>query len=140
MTGYSEEQLVGNRAAVLLYGGAESERRAWAQRAAQSHAGTGTGLIEVADEKALPAALAKAEGVVFIVDGTRLGWDAQREVVRVLREKEERPKLVVGLSMPLEKAFEKGLLRDDFHWAFRRGLIDMANVKKRPAAPAKAKK
>ena len=35
-SGYSENQLVTNRAAVLLYGASEADRQKWAQEAAEA--------------------------------------------------------------------------------------------------------
>jgi hypothetical protein len=46
-------------------------------------------------------------------------------VVRVLREKEERPKLVLGLSMSPDTALEKGTLTEDLKYWLSRSTIDV---------------
>ena len=141
--GYTEAELVQNRAAVLLFGGSEAQRRAWAERAASSFSAHGP--LEVAsDSSSLSAALRHENGVVFIPDVLALGSDAQGRIVRCLREQEERPKLVVGLGTSCAKARAGSLLREDLHFALRLGQVDLdrrggaaASGKKRGKQPIK---
>ena len=128
-SGYSENQLVTNRAAVLLYGASEAERQKWAQEAAEAFAEEGP-LEELREpeEKALASAFARSKGVIYVPDASKLPWDSQRELARQLREKEERPKWVVGLAMSPEGAVHKGVLRDDLAYALARSKVDLNDV------------
>ncbi len=128
-SGYSESQLVTNRAAVLLYGASEADRQKWAQEAAEAFAEEGP-LTELREpeEKVVTAAFSKSKGVIYIPDAGKLPWDSQRELARQLREKEERPKFVVGLAMSPEGAVGKGLLRDDLAYALARSRVDLNDV------------
>ena len=54
--GYTEEDLVSNRSALLLYGGDEAERRAWAHEAAGHFASEGP-LVEVRSAQELATVL-----------------------------------------------------------------------------------
>lgn len=121
--GYTEAQLVENRAAVLVWGGAETDRLAWAEEAA-SHFPTG-GLKVVSAGSGVPAALASPEGVVFVPEVALLDNAAQLEVVRCLREREERPKIIVALSGSRQKAFDSGVLRPDLDWVLSLGRVDL---------------
>ena len=142
--GYPEGQLVTNRAAVLLYGASESDRHSWAEEAAAAFSDEGP-LHELREpeEKAIAAALHKSKGVIYVADAAKLPWDSQRELARQLREKEERPKWVFGLSMSPEGAVNKGLLRDDLAYALARARLDLgdaavkASMKKRRAKAGK---
>lgn len=139
--GYSEEQLVGNRVATLVFGGAEAERRAWAEEAASL--GTEATLLEARDEAALRAALERSGGVVYVPEADKVPPALQREVVRVLKTKEERPKFVFGLGLNPDTALNRGLLREDLHFAVSRSVVDLgaaatkAAVKKRRAKKRK---
>src|SRR5262249_26991223 len=95
--GYTEEDLVSNRSALLLYGGEENDRRAWAHEAAGHYAGEGP-LVEVHSADELVKALAQTRGVVFVLDALSVGLEAQSLILRTLQEREERPKVIVGLS------------------------------------------
>ena len=139
MSGYSEEQLVRNRAPAVVVGGAEADRRAWAQEAAEAL--DAPALVEARDPASLLVALARGQGVVYVPDASQLALDVQREVVRTLREREERPKLVLGLAVSPEALLQKGLWRDDLHFALSRSRVDLSDaavkraVAKRRKAP-----
>ena len=144
LPGYPEGQLVTNRSAVLLFGASESDRHSWAEDAAAafSHEGPLEELREP-EEKAVAVAFGKSRGVIYVPDASKLPWDSQRELARMLHEKEERPKWVFGLSMSPEGAVNKGLLRDDLAFALARAQLDLgdaavkAAVKKRRAKAGK---
>jgi len=122
--GYREEELVTNRASLLLSGGSEDERRAWAQEAAEHFAAEGP-LVEVRTAAELPAALKAPRGVVFIPDVSKLESSAQALLLRCLQLQEERPKVVVGLSGQPELARTRGLLREDLHYRLHQAFVDM---------------
>ena len=144
LPGYSEAQLVTNRAAVLLFGASEADRHEWAEEAAGAFLDEGP-LEELREpeEKAVAAALGKSRGVIYVPDLSKLPWDSQRELARQLHEREERPKWVVGLGMSPDGAVNKGLLRDDLAHALARAQLDLgeptvkAGVKKRRAKAGK---
>ena len=125
MHGYLESQLLSNRAAVLLHGGTEAERRGWATEASHHFEREGT-LYEAKDDQALAPALKAAGGVVYVPDAQSLSSAMQRELVRVLRQKEERAKFVLGLPVLPDTAWNKGLLRDDLHYALHRAQVDLS--------------
>lgn len=129
MQGYSNEQLKKNRAAVLLYGGSEADRRAYAAEAAAAFPGEGP-LVEAKDAVAVARALTGSRGVVYVPDATALPFAAQREVVRTLREKEERPKLVLGLPLAPDTALDRGALLEDLRYWLRKAQVD---VRAKPA-------
>ena len=139
--GYREEELVTNRASLLLSGGTEDERRAWAQEAAEHFAAEGP-LVEVRTAAELPAALKAPRGVVFIPDVSKLEHPAQALLLRCLQLQEERPKVVVGLAGQPELARSRGTLREDLHYRLHQALVDMNTeglrdaLKKRRAAAA----
>jgi len=123
--GYREEELVSNRASLLLYGGTEEERRSWAQEAAYSFEHEGA-LIEVRQVAELTEALKRPKGVVFVVDVTKLPWEAQGQILRCLQMQEERPKLVLGLMGSAETALERGSLREDLHYRLQQARVDLS--------------
>jgi hypothetical protein len=127
---YSELELVANRTSVLLWGGSEEDRRAWADEASGHFPGEGP-LRVVEAEEGLDPALREARGVVFIPLGTALSQTAQLALVRCLREQEERPKIVLGLSGSQAQAVSKGLLRPDLDYALSLSRVDLdaASVK-----------
>ena len=143
LPGYPEAQLVTNRAAVLLYGATETDRRSWAEEAAGSFPDEGPLHPLPPDEKEVATALTRTKGVIYVADATKLPWDSQRELARQLHEREERPKWVVGLSMSPDGAVNKGVLRDDLAYALSRGQLDLGDsatriaVKKRRAKAGK---
>jgi transcriptional regulator of acetoin/glycerol metabolism len=123
--GYREEELVSNRASLLLYGGTEEERRSWAQEAAYYFEHEGA-LIEVKQPAELSAALKRPKGVVFIPEVGKLGWEAQGQILRCLQMQEERPKLVLGMTGSAEAALERGTLREDLHYRLQQARVDLA--------------
>jgi DNA-binding transcriptional LysR family regulator len=124
-SGYREDELVQNRAPVLLYGGTEAERRAWAEEAAAAFPDEGP-LREVHSSDELRQALLATRGVVFIPDVANLSFDEQSQIVRCLREREERPKFVVGVSGSPTTALEKGVFRDDLAYRLERSRVDLS--------------
>ncbi len=126
MRGYTEGQLITNRVAVLLCGGAEGDRRAWALEAATSFPDEGP-LVEAADGNALVQASSLRQGVVYVPDATQLSWASQRELTRLLREREERPKFVLGAAQSLAALNQRGLLRDDLLFALAKGTVDLGS-------------
>jgi hypothetical protein len=124
--GYREEELVSNRASLLLYGGTEEERRAWAQEAAHHFEHEGV-LQEVRQMAELPEALKRPKGVVWIPDVSKLGLEAQGQILRCLQMQEERPKLVLGLTGSADSALERGALREDLHYRLHQAQVDLGS-------------
>jgi hypothetical protein len=122
--GYSEADLVSNRAALLLYGGTQDDRRAWAHEASGHFASEGS-LVEVRSVQQLQPALAQSKGVVFVPDALALGMDAQRQILRCLQEQEERPKIIIGLSKLPDEAIQQGLLREDLSYRLRVARVNL---------------
>lgn len=122
--GYREEELVTNRASVLLSGGTEDERRTWAAAAARSFSQEGP-LVEVRQTEQVGEALKKTRGVVFIPDVARISFIAQGLIVRCLQTQEERPKIVVGLSGAVEHARSRGTLREDLLYRLHLAQVDL---------------
>ena len=122
--GYTEEDLVSNRSALLLYGGDEAERRAWAHEAAGHFASEGP-LVEVRSAQELATVLSQTRGVVFVPDALGLGLEAQSQILRCLQEREERPKIVIGLSSLPDEALQQGLLRDDLSYRLRLARVNL---------------
>lgn len=120
---YPLEALKKNRVSTLVYGGAEADRRAFA--VAASLALEGAGLVEVKDPPALEQAVADPRAVVYVPDVTALGPTAQRFLVRVLREREERPKLVLGLPNSPEAAAERGALTEDLRFWLSASTVEV---------------
>lgn len=125
---YSLDALKKNRVSALLYGGTEADRRALAVAATQEL--EGAGLIEAKDADALERAVTNPRAVVYVPDVTVLPPVAQRKVVRLLREREERPKLVLGLPTSPETAAQKGGLTEDLRFWLTHSTVD---VKARPS-------
>ncbi|ATB44227.1 Fis family transcriptional regulator [Cystobacter fuscus] len=123
--GYGEEELLTNRASVLVSGGTEDERRTWASVAARNFLHEGA-LLEVRQNEQLTEALKKTRGVVFIPDVARLNFVTQGLLVRCLQTQEERPKFIVGLSGAVEPARGKGTLREDLLYRLHRAHVDMS--------------
>lgn len=122
--GYSENELVSNRAALLLYGGSENDRRRWALEAAGNFAEEGQ-LVEVSAISELEKALEPTKGVVFVADGQQLGLEGQAQLLRCLKEREERPKLVIGLPLSPEAALERGALREDLSYRLQSARVNL---------------
>lgn len=131
-TGYSERELVSNRASVLLYGGTDKDRRAWAEQAQQQFAHEGE-LVEITSAQQLAAALNRANGVVYIPDVGALSTEAQAAVLRCLQEREERPKIVVGVAVAVEEARFNGSLREDLLYRLDRARVDLSVAENREA-------
>lgn len=125
---YSLDALKKNRVSTLVYGGTEADRRALAVAASQEL--PGAALIEAKDPEALERAVADARAVVYVPDVTVMPAATQRLVVRVLREREERPKLVLGLPTSPDTAAQKGGLTEDLRYWLTHSTID---VKARPS-------
>ncbi|HZI11422.1 MAG TPA: Fis family transcriptional regulator [Myxococcus sp.] len=123
LRGYREEELVCNRASLLIHGGTEEERRSWAQEAARNF---DVELVEVRQAAELHGALRQPNGVVFIPDVAKLGRDGQAHILRCLQMQEERPKVVVGLSGTADAALTKGTLREDLHYRLHQAQVDLA--------------
>jgi hypothetical protein len=137
--GYREPDLVSNRASVLLFGGSEADRRAWADEAMANFFDEGP-LVVVEQPEQLSAALARPRGVVFVRDAAALGWPAQGALVRCLTTQEERPKLVVALAAPAQAALEQGLLRDDLHFRLRQAQVNLSAPEVKEAIRARRAK
>ena len=127
---FAPAELLTNRAAVLLHGGSEADRRHFADGAAQARE---LSLQDASDPAALPAATAAANAVVYVADVTRLPPDAQRELARVLHQQEERPKLLLGLPRSVDGALAQGALRDDLWFALRRAVVDAGSSEAKEA-------
>ncbi|ADO68127.1 Fis family transcriptional regulator [Stigmatella aurantiaca] len=123
--GYGEEELVSNRASLLLYGGTEEERRLWAQEAAYHFEHEGA-MVEVRQAADLAPALQRPKGVVFIPDVSKLSREAQGTILRCLQTQEERPKVVVAILGSAEAALERGVLRDDLHYRLHQAQVNLA--------------
>jgi hypothetical protein len=123
MTGYSAEQLRENRASLLLVGGIEADRRAFAMSAAGGL--TSEPFIEVTEASQLERAFRLHRGVVYVPDVSTIPAVTQRALVRVLRAQEERPKFALGVPLTLDAAVEKGLLTDDLRYWLRAATVDL---------------
>ena len=124
--GYREDELVSNRAALLLYGGEDADRRAWALEAAGNFAAEGP-LVEARNLPELEPALQRNRGVVFVPAVLGLGLDGQSQILRCMQEREERPKLVLGLSMAPEDALQQGVLRDDLAYRLKSAQVNLSD-------------
>ena len=139
--GYTEAELVKNRSSLLLTGGGDSDRRAWAQEAASYF--PGEGLVEVTTAEELAAALEQTRGVVYLPNAGAIGYTAQGRIVFCLQNQEERPKLIIGLPTSAADALAKGDLRDDLHYRLQMARVDLSTpglkdtLKARRAARAK---
>jgi hypothetical protein len=122
--GYPEQSLITNRSSLLLFGGAESDRRAWAEEAAANFAHEGA-LTVVSTGAQLVDALHHTRGVVYVPDATALTDDAQALAVHVLREREERPKIVFGMPGDPGLLTEQGRLRADLHYSLALAQVDL---------------
>ena len=120
---YSLDALKKNRVSTLLYGGTEGDRRALAVAATQEL--EGAGLVEAKDADALERAVGNARAVVYVPDVTVIPPVTQRFLVRLLREREERPKLVLGLPTSPETAAQKGVLTEDLRFWLAHSTVDV---------------
>lgn len=122
--GYVERDLVTNRSSLLLHGGTESDRRAWADEAAQGFEAEGPLLI-AHDAAELRAAVTRPRGVVFIPDVSGLDDGAQSEIVRALREREERPKYIIVALPDPDRAVQMGKLRGDLAYSLKQARLNL---------------
>jgi hypothetical protein len=136
--GYTENELVQNRAAVLLFGAREEERRAWAEEAARNFEVEGP-LRTATSVEALKTALQSPRGVVFVPDVIGLGREGQALLLNALHQ-EERPKLVIALAGSADAAVQAGALRDDLHYRLQLGRLDLAPNELREAIRARRQK
>lgn len=120
---YAAEQLKKNRASMLLTGGTEADRRAFAIAAAQGL--PGEPFVEVTEPAQVARALKGGRGTIYVPDVTAVPAPVQRELVRVLREQEERPKFALGLPGAVQTAVDKGALTDDLRFWLRAATIDV---------------
>lgn len=119
---YAAEELKKNRVSALVFGGSETDRRAFAEAAAEN---ASEAFVEAKDADSLGRALKGKNGVVYVPDVTALPFTTQREVVRVLREQEERPKLVLGLGSAPDTARDKGTLTEDLVFWLKQSTVDV---------------
>ncbi len=122
--GYSESDLVVNRASLLLWGGSVHDRRAWAEEAQRCFEGEGP-LGVVSSGAELAAALSRPRGVVLITDISVLSQEDQGKLVRCLQEREERPKFVIALTEPPQQAMNQGRLRGDLWYRLSQAQVDL---------------
>ena len=137
--GYGEAELVTNRASLLLFGGSATDRRQWAEEA-QNNFGAEGPLREVGAANQLAKALEPGRGVVFIADACALGWDAQAQLVRMLTQREERPKVIVGLPTSPSVALERGTLREDLLYKLQVAQVDLSVPETRDAVRLRRQK
>lgn len=137
--GYREAELVTNRASMLLYGGSAADRKAWAEESQRSFAAEGP-LREVSSAGELTAALEPGRGVVYLPDALALGLEAQGQVVRVLLQREERPKIIVGLPTAPQVALERGTLREDLLYRLQMAQVDLSVPETREAVRLRRQK
>ncbi len=126
MGGYAEAQLITNRVSVLLCGGTEADRKAWALESAEAFAEDGA-LYEAAEPGRLTQSLSLRGGVVYVPDASQLSWAAQRELTRLLREREERPKFIFGINASPAAVAQRGLIREDLLFALSKSTVDLAS-------------
>lgn len=120
---YTAEQLKRNRASMLLFGGGEGDRRAFAVAAAEAL--PGEPFLEAKEADQLSRALKSQRGTIYVPDVSSIPAALQREAVRILREREERPRLALGLSTSVETAVEKGHLTEDLRYWLRTATVDV---------------
>ena len=130
--GYSEAELVTNRASLLLYGSSATDRRAWAEEAQRNFQEEGP-LREVSSAAQLAAALEPGRGVVYLTDACALGLEAQGQLLRFLQTREERPKVIVGLSVMAMSAVDRGTLREDLLYKLQVAQVDLSVPETREA-------
>lgn len=123
---YSESDLVANRASLLLRGGGERDRRSWAEEAHRAFEAEGP-LRTVTTGAELAAALAPPRGVVFIPDVLALSNAEQAQIIRCLQEREERPKIILGMSADPQAALTQGKLRSDLHYRLQQAQVDLSS-------------
>lgn len=123
MTTYALDALKKNRVSMLLFGGSEAERRAFASSVPPEL--DGAAFVEARDAAALEKTFNQTKSVVYVPDVAALPPVSQRALVRVLREKEERSKYVIGLGTSPDTALEKGALTEDLRFWLRQATVDV---------------
>ncbi|MGV3620262.1 MAG: hypothetical protein ACO1OB_05575 [Archangium sp.] len=123
MTTYALDALKKNRASMLLFGGSEADRRAFASAVPSEL--EGASFIEVKDVPALEKSFNQSKSVVYVPDVSALPAVAQRALVRVLREKEERSKYIIGMQTTPDTAVDKGTLTEDLRFWLRQATVDV---------------
>lgn len=125
MRGYTEEQLINNRASVLIFGGGEKDRAEWAHEAAM-RVFSEPGATVANDDAGLAIAFSQKSGVVYVPDVTTLSDADQRRVVQDLKAREERPKWVLGLGAQPEAARAKATIREDLAYWLQTAHVDLS--------------
>ncbi len=125
--GYAERDLVKNRSSLLIFGATEPERRTWAEAAAAHFPEEGPLRVPTGDAE-LMAALGTGKGVLYVPDASVLGNAAQTELVRALREREERPKLVLGVSVAPQNLRDSGRLRPDLLYSLQMAQVNLDTI------------
>ncbi|PZR14974.1 MAG: hypothetical protein DI536_09355 [Archangium gephyra] len=123
MTTYALDALRKNRASMLLFGGSEAERRAFASSVPPEL--EGASFVEARDVASLEKTFGQTKAVVYVPDVSALPAVSQRALVRVLREKEERAKYIIGLQTGPDTAVEKGTLTEDLRFWLRQATVDV---------------
>jgi hypothetical protein len=139
VAGYAEAQLITNRVSVLLCGGTEADRKLWAQEAADAFSDEGA-LYEAAEPGKLSQSFSLRGGVVYVPDASQLSWAAQRELTRLLREREERPKFVFGINATPAAVAQRGLIREDLLFALSKSTVDLASPLVKESISSRRKK
>lgn len=124
-SGFPEEQLVQNRAAVLLFGGGEADRLAWAEESALRLREDGA-LTTLTNEAELAQLLLDGRRVLLIPDIAAVSQTGQMLLVKTLLEREDRPKIIVGLGIAPMDARLKGKLRDDLAYRLQVSQVDLS--------------
>lgn len=123
MTTYALDALKKNRASMLLFGGSEADRRAFASAVPTEL--EGAPFVEAKDVAGLEKTFGHTKSVVYVPDVSALPAASQRALVRVLREKEERSKYIIGMQTSPDTAVEKGTLTEDLRFWLRQATVDV---------------
>ncbi len=112
-----------NRVSMLLFGGSEADRRSFAMSVPAEL--DGSSFVEAKDAGAVERTFSSGRAVVYVPDVASLPPATQRALVRVLREREERPKFIVGLGTTPATAVEKGALTEDLRFWLAQSTLDV---------------
>lgn len=121
--GYTEAQLLENRSPLFLFGGSPDDRRAWAEECASCFEQEGP-LLLADSPAALLETLNRARGVAWIPDVLAFSEEQQGRITQCLMRQDERPKLILGLSQPLQVASAR--IRDDLLFRLRRSHVNLS--------------